>query len=90
MTSYTATYDWNLSVLDFTPYGQTVTWSRFDKGDAFSVNTSAFHNLNVLSATTRVRENAKTCMWSAFTSTSMTPMCSYNPDRVTDYMDPVW
>jgi hypothetical protein len=90
MTSYTTTYDFTFNAIDFTPYGQTVTWSRFDNGQGFAVNTSAFHNLNVLFANTRVRENAKTCVWSAFTSSSLTPTCAYNSDKVTDYIDPVW
>jgi hypothetical protein len=90
--AYTSTYDWTLNLLDFTPYGQTVTWSRFDHGDGFHSTVSAFRNLNVLNFNTRVREVAKTCMWSLFTSTTSitNPTCAYNQDKVTDYMDPVW
>lgn len=90
MQAYTSTYDWTLNVLDITPYAQTVSWSRFDKGDGFHTTVSASRNVNVLNFQTRVREVAKTCMWSAFTSSSMTPTCAYNQDKVTDYMDPVW
>ena len=90
MTDYTSTYDFQLNVLDFTPYGQTVSWSRFDNGAGFHSMVTGFRNLNILNFQTRVRENAKTCMWSPFTSTSMTPTCAYNQDKVTDYQDPVW
>jgi hypothetical protein len=89
-SSYNAIYDFTLNLLDFTPYGQTVGWSRFDNGQGFHTTVSGFRNLNILNFQTRVRENAKTCMWSAFTSTSMTPVCSYNQDKWTDYQDPVW
>lgn len=30
MQTYMSTYDWKLSILDFTPYGQNVTWNRVD------------------------------------------------------------
>lgn len=90
MSSYMANYDFKLDVLDFTPYGQTVTWSRFDAGNGFSASTSAFHDIEILNFNTRVIENAKTCMWSAFNNVDWQPTCAYNADRQTDYMDPVW
>jgi hypothetical protein len=90
-SSYMAIYDFTANLLDFTPYGQTVAWSRFDRGDGFAVTVSGFRTLNIANFNTRVRENAKTCLWSAFTSTSMMPDCSqYNQDKWTDYQDPVW
>lgn len=95
-TNYQATYDYKLNLVDFTPYGQSVTWTRVDNGAAFSVNTVAFHDLKVATIMTRVRENAKTCSWSAYNmatgAQTMTPVCAYNTNSeyATDYQDPVW
>jgi hypothetical protein len=89
--AYTATYDWNLRLLDFTPYGQTVSWNRLDNGQSFGMTVSAFRDLQVGNFNTRVQENAKTCMWSATNGfSSFTPTCAYNDDKKTDYIDPVW
>lgn len=89
--NYKTTYDFQLDVLDFTPYGQTVTWKRFDKGDGWEAQLHAYRSLDVANAWTRVREEAKTCWWSAFSMTMPTaPVCGYNADKVNDYMDPVW
>ena len=89
--SYKSTYDFQLNLLNFTPYGQTVSWSRFDSGAGFSASMSGFRDLQLGNFQTRVRENAKTCMWSALNNGgSLNPTCAYNDDKMTDYMDPVW
>jgi hypothetical protein len=68
MDSYEAMYDFKFDAINFTPYAQTVTWSRFDNGAGFSVSTSAYRDLELLTWGTRVRENAKTAHYSAFGS----------------------
>lgn len=89
--AYTGIYDFKLNLLDITPYGQQVQWTRFDNGQGFTVSGAGFRNIQFGTVQTRVRENAKTCMWSAFSGTMPTaPMCSYNQDKWTDYIDPVW
>jgi hypothetical protein len=89
--SYYGQYDFIMDALDFTPYGQTVTWSRFDNGNGWKFDTWGYYNLNFGNWKTRVRENAKTCSWSALNNGgSFSPVCAYNDDKVTDYIDPVW
>lgn len=89
--SYQGTYDFILDIINFTPYGQTVTWSRFDGGNGWDFDTHGYRDLNILNLKTRVVENAKTCGWSAVNNGgSMSPVCAYNPDKQTDYIDPVW
>lgn len=89
--SYKSTYDFVLQVLNFTPYGQTVGWNRFDNGAAMGGRVTGYRDLQVGNFFTRVRENAKTCSWSVFNNGgSMNPVCAYNDDKQTDYMDPVW
>ena len=91
MTSYMGTYDFTFQLLNFTPYGQTIAWNRFDAMQGFGVHGAGFRDLQIGYLKTRVRENAKTCKWSALTNSgNMTPVCAYDPDRMTDYIDPVW
>jgi hypothetical protein len=90
MRDYFGQYDFHLDLLDITPYGQILKWSRFDRGDAFALTAQGYRNVDVLNFNTRVRENAVVCNWSAFTSTDLTPTCDYNWDKETDYQDPVW
>ena len=91
MTSYMGTYDFTMQLLNFTPYTQVVSWSRFDAGNGFSVNGAGMRDLEVGNFFTRVREVAKTCKWSALTNGgNMNPVCAYDQDKITDYVDPVW
>ena len=68
--AYKADYDFTMKVLDFTPYAQTVSWSRFDNENKpfnkFTYVVQGYRDLQVGAFSTRVRENAKTCKWSVF------------------------
>ena len=68
--TYKANYDFTMKFLDFTPYGQVVTWTRPDNNNApigkFTVGFQGYRDLQIGDFSTRVRENAKTCKWSVF------------------------
>jgi hypothetical protein len=94
--SYYATYDYKLDLIDFTPYGQAVEWSRFDSwrngGNKFNAYTQGYRYANFLNMWTNVKENAKTCKWSVFDiqDSNYQPTCSYNDNKVYEYQDSVW
>ena len=89
--SYMGTYDFAFQLLNFTPYTQVISWNRIDNGQSFGVQGAGLRDLQVGNFMTRVRENAKTCKWSVLTNGGdMSPVCAYDGDKVTDYIDPVW
>jgi hypothetical protein len=65
MESYKATYILNFLPLDFTPYKQTVYWTRPENGE-FHTYVKGTWNLAVGKFFVRVEEDAKTCQYSAY------------------------
>ena len=85
-----ASYEFHLDILNFTPYGQTISLNRLDKGDPWAVHLEAYRSLDIGNFMTMVTENAKTCEWSALSGLSPAqPMCGYDMMKKTMYMDPV-
>lgn len=93
MTSYKGRYDFVMNLLDVTPYGQNVEWTRFDNGEAFATTVSGYRYVGVADLMTVVTENAKTCSWNALASPAQSPaapVCAYDSNTETKYVDPVW
>lgn len=89
--AYWANYQFQFDLFNIVPYGQTFSWNRADAGHGFAGHGAGFRDVQLLNFWTNVKENAKTCSWSAFNGNMPTePVCAYNDDKITEYKDPVW
>ena len=91
--NYKAIYDFNFDLLDVTPYGQTIHWTRPESGSALQVMGNGFREVQVANLHTIVSELATTCSWSAYNhgvNGNFAPVCGYNEKVWTKYSDPYW
>lgn len=89
--AYKSQYDTVFKAIDFTPYGQHVYWDRFDNKEGFGGGAKGYRYLTIGEWSTRIRENAKTCSWSALSGQLPgAHNCYFDDDKQTDYKDSVW
>ena len=68
-----------------------MTYTRPESGAGYHAYASGSYKLSVGKLITRVQENAKTCVYSGYDAMSGSSYtCSFNPNLVSDYIDPWW